>query len=122
MVRSRGATLLGILFGPGDSLFDFPNTGEVLVELGLVIAAESFLQSLGVGGDQVENALANSIASLADLCVFFGSEQPAEDRSGIDLFGDRRRGGLPGDVGRVGTAVAGIAVAGIAATFDSDLK
>ena len=121
-IPQLGPPLPGVLVSPRDPLFDLADAGEVLVEFCPVVLAQGLLQPLGVGSDQVQDALADAVATLADLGIFFGPEQSPEDRPRADFLGDGGGGGFPRDVGRVGTTVAGITVAGVAATFDSDLK
>ena len=53
------------MFGAGNALFDLANTGQVLVELALVVATETAIEAPGVFQHGVEHADADLVGCNA---------------------------------------------------------
>ena len=98
----------------GDPLLDLTDSCHVFIEFTAIGAADLAGESLRVVRDEVENALAVFLPALASgfrFPVAAIREETLEDQLGIDFLRDRLGFRLPCNVGRVGTAVAGIAAA-----------
>ncbi len=81
------------------------------------------LQRLRVLGHEIQDALLVAVAAGGVVVALGGrAEQAVEDQLGVDLLGHRRRFAAPGEVRRVGAAVAGVAVAGVLAALAADLQ
>ena len=102
------------LFGPFQPAFDFPDAGQVLIELLLIVAAELLLERAGVVEDEIEDRpllLAAQLEVLAALARRAGAEEPLEHEPRIGLGRHGDRGIAPRQVELIGARVAGIAVA-----------
>ena len=102
------------LFGPFQPAFDFPDAGEVFIELLLIVAAELLLERAGVVKDEIEDRallLAAQVEVLAALARRTGAEEPLEHQARIGLGRDGHRGIAPRQVELIGAGIAGIAVA-----------
>ena len=111
--------------GAGDARFQLADGAQVLVKLALVVGAEAGFQLAGVFHDEVENAQFVAVALFAtglDLVFGFAGKEPFKDQAGIDFLGHGHRFRAPGEVGRVGTTVAGVAIARVEAALDAQLE
>ena len=104
---------LGKLFGPLDTLFDFPNTGEVLIQFLAVRVAEFGGKGFCVSQNKVEKAF---VVFFGDGLAFggvgiIGAEDAFECKFRV-VFGRHGHSfGLPRKIELVGTAVAGVTTA-----------
>ncbi len=98
-----------------ETLLEFADGIEIIVELAPVGGAELCLERSGVVHGEVENAFAIAIAFEARLGFLAGpavAEKAVEHQLGIDLRRHRGGLGLPRNVERIGAAVAGVTFAG----------
>ena len=101
----HGAFFLGAL----DALFDFTKTGKRLVELASVGRAKRSLQAFGIVEDKIQNAAVIAIAlgllRRVAAAVFFGSEEPLEHQTRVNLGGIGLARRTPGDAVAIGAAI-----------------
>ena len=83
------------LFGPFQPAFDFPDAGQVFVELLLIVAAELLLERTGVVEDEIEDRALLLAAELEVLAALAGAPAPKRRSK-------TRRGLGSGDTGKVG--------------------
>ena len=109
--RDGHVLALGILFGlglvathPVDAFLHFADARQILVELGLVVAADLPAQAGSVVLHPVEDALRAAGAAVL--------EETVERQRGIDFHRHRRIRALPRDVRAVGHGKVGLVVAG----------
>ena len=111
--------------GPGDPLFDLAHRGQVVLQLAAVTQAQPAAKLMGVFEGEVEDALLVEVTLLligAVAGLASADEQAVEDRTRVDLLGHRRGGRAPGDVRRIGAAIARVAVARLSAPLDAQLE
>ena len=120
--RIVGQRLIRGALGRFDARFQLADRAEILVELALVLGAEPGVQIVGVFEHEVEHALFELLALGALLGGAAHGKQPLEDQLGVDFLGLGRALGAPGDVGRVGAAIARVAVAGLRAAIAAQLE
>src|SRR5205085_9731218 len=71
--------------------------------------------------DIIEHA-AIILGLLGGACATGGAEQTLKDQTRVNFFGDRRRFAPPGDIRRVGAAIARVAVAGLLSAVATQLQ
>src|SRR5579883_3422890 len=112
-------------FRRGDPQLDLPDRAEILIDLAAVVPAQAIAELPGVLQDEIEHApLVPLLLEPLGRRVAAGSrtEQAVEDQPGVDLLGHRHAGRLPGDVGRVGAAIARIAATRLGGGIDPQLE
>ena len=119
------AALIRLAAGCSDLSFDGANRVEVLVDLVLIGTAELTAKIACVREHAIENAMAVDgllgLVAIGEHLVGI-TEEALEHLSRVDLFGHRHRRRAPGDVGRVGAAVPGVAVPRLGASLASELE
>ncbi len=105
----------GGLGGCGEAAFDFADAVEVFVELAAVGRAEAVAEATSVFANVVEDGLAVSAALGGGVGVGWidVAEEAVENEAGVDFLGEGSGFGAPGNVGGIGAAIAGVAVAGL---------
>ena len=118
-VRQRQfRNLLRTLFGTSDSQFEITHAGQILVQFTTIGTTQFGFNAFCIRTDKIQNAFAIPIAAFLIGCRLRTAKQTFECRARIHFFGTRSCRCLPGNVGRVSTAVAGVTIPGIATAIN----